>query len=354
MNETGKFEMHCMVELFGHQKIAGKVTEQVIAGSGFIRVDVPKTSKRDGFTRLYGPSAIYAMTPVSEQIAQIMAERLEVEAVSEWQLSQALKNLLPASVAIEDGDEDNWPSRFDDEGYSGDPVEEWHQEVDDADEDVIAAELVEAESDPILTQREQDKRAAAQWARDLLSGEFIIFDTETTGFDDDDEIIQIGVIDHEGNTVLDQLIKPDQPILNSQYHGIADETVKDTPEFPDAFEQIKAALDGNRVIAFNYEYDSRMLVQECHKHSLNSPIQHTHGAENCAMEQYARFYGQWKSSKGSYTWKSLRDALFHFGLKHEDFGPKEHDACTDARATLALIKKMAEYEPEVSGVEPSS
>lgn len=30
-----------IVELFGHARIAGRVTEQVIAGQGFIRADVP-------------------------------------------------------------------------------------------------------------------------------------------------------------------------------------------------------------------------------------------------------------------------------------------------------------------------
>lgn len=36
-----KFEQFAVVELFGHQIIAGKVSEQVIGGQGFVRVDVP-------------------------------------------------------------------------------------------------------------------------------------------------------------------------------------------------------------------------------------------------------------------------------------------------------------------------
>lgn len=334
MNDTGKFEMHCMVELFGHQKIAGKVTEQVIAGSGFIRVDVPKTSKREGFTRLYGPSAIYAMTPVSEQIAQMMADRLEVEAVSEWQLSQALKNLLPARIAIE-GENESWASDFDDEDYSGEPVDA-----------PFGGEMPDMPEPKSIGQREQDKRAAAQWARDVLNTDFVILDTETTGFYEDDEIIQMGIIDSKGDVVLEQLVKPLKTIDNSQYHGITDKMVKNAPGFAEVYERLKAALLGKNVIAYDYDYDSRMVIQDCKRHNLEPLLKAALEINQCAMEQYARFYGQWNFQKGNYTWKKLRDALHHFDLKHEDFGEKEHDACTDARATLAVIRKLADYQPE--------
>jgi hypothetical protein len=76
-NQTA-FEVHALVELFGHQRIAGKVSETVIAGSGFVRVDVPATSKRAAFTRFFGPSAIYGITPVDETVAQALAESIYV------------------------------------------------------------------------------------------------------------------------------------------------------------------------------------------------------------------------------------------------------------------------------------
>ena len=68
------FSMYALVELFGHARIAGKVSEQVIAGNGFVRVDVPETSKRPAYTKFFGPSAIYSMTPVSEEITRELAK----------------------------------------------------------------------------------------------------------------------------------------------------------------------------------------------------------------------------------------------------------------------------------------
>jgi hypothetical protein len=83
MSDQTSFENFCIIELFGHQRIAGRVTEQVIAGQGFIRVDVPETKRHPkAFTRLFGPNAIYSITPVSAEIAQQAAEAIWIEPVT--------------------------------------------------------------------------------------------------------------------------------------------------------------------------------------------------------------------------------------------------------------------------------
>ncbi len=61
------FDQFCVVELFGRQVIAGRVTEQTIGGCAFIRVDVPAFDGTPPVTHFYGQGAIYGMTPVSEE-----------------------------------------------------------------------------------------------------------------------------------------------------------------------------------------------------------------------------------------------------------------------------------------------
>jgi hypothetical protein len=61
-----------LVELFGHQRIVGMVTVDPIDFPGMVRVDVPDLLKdgkveRAGFTRYFGRSALYSVTPISEQ-----------------------------------------------------------------------------------------------------------------------------------------------------------------------------------------------------------------------------------------------------------------------------------------------
>lgn len=60
-----KFETHAIVELFGHNQIAGKVTEQTISGQSFFRIDVPATNGwRKGLRR--SPSMITGITSYEE------------------------------------------------------------------------------------------------------------------------------------------------------------------------------------------------------------------------------------------------------------------------------------------------
>src|SRR5579864_8090843 len=61
-----------LVELYGHQRIVGKVTVDSPEFPGMIRVDVPDLLKdgevtRKGHTRYIGRNALYAVTPCDEQ-----------------------------------------------------------------------------------------------------------------------------------------------------------------------------------------------------------------------------------------------------------------------------------------------
>jgi hypothetical protein len=81
-----RFESWCIVELFGHQRIAGRVTEAQVGGCSFIRVDVPETHAQPAFTRFFGQGAIYSITPVSEEVARAAGEYLRERPVSVYML----------------------------------------------------------------------------------------------------------------------------------------------------------------------------------------------------------------------------------------------------------------------------
>jgi hypothetical protein len=107
--ETAKFELSAIVELFGHTRMAGKVTEQIIGGGSFIRIDVPETESQPTFTRLVNPSAIYAINPVTEEVMLAMAKTIQNKPIESWDIKEMQKKLLalkqpnPASEqAVED------------------------------------------------------------------------------------------------------------------------------------------------------------------------------------------------------------------------------------------------------------
>ena len=99
---NNKFEHWALVELMGHQRIAGLVSEQVIAGKGFIRVDVPKENGEIVFTRFFGPDAVYAISPTDKQIAIGLALKAAARPVSIYDLTR-----LVADKKVGEGEEDD-------------------------------------------------------------------------------------------------------------------------------------------------------------------------------------------------------------------------------------------------------
>ena len=76
-----------ILELMGHRRLGGRVSEATIAGGAFIRIDVPHPNEAGIFTasQFYSPSAVYAITPTTEEIACAIA-RGAPEPVSRWDL----------------------------------------------------------------------------------------------------------------------------------------------------------------------------------------------------------------------------------------------------------------------------
>ena len=87
MDEQTQFNSWALVELFGHQRIAGLVSEQQIAGAGFVRVDVPAVNGIPAYTKLYYPSAIYGITPCGEQEARRAAEYMHERPIQPYMIA---------------------------------------------------------------------------------------------------------------------------------------------------------------------------------------------------------------------------------------------------------------------------
>lgn len=102
--QATQFEEWAVLELFGHQRLAGLVTEVQLGGASFVRVDVPGETKKAPakLTKMYNPSAIYSITPVTEETARMVAKSVSGEPVTRWDVQEmvreAKKALRPAPV----------------------------------------------------------------------------------------------------------------------------------------------------------------------------------------------------------------------------------------------------------------
>jgi hypothetical protein len=88
-----KFESWAIVELFGHQRIAGKISEQQIGGCSFLRVDVPASESSPAYTKLYGNGAIYGITIADEETARVAATHLSEQPMDQWSVRETYKLL---------------------------------------------------------------------------------------------------------------------------------------------------------------------------------------------------------------------------------------------------------------------
>jgi hypothetical protein len=88
-----KFSAWALVELFGHTRIAGLVTEESIAGGAMVRIDVPETESSAQFTRIVNITAIYAINPITEDLAREMARNLRVAPIQAWDIKEYVSKM---------------------------------------------------------------------------------------------------------------------------------------------------------------------------------------------------------------------------------------------------------------------
>ncbi|QPC82130.1 3'-5' exonuclease [Phototrophicus methaneseepsis] len=212
----------------------------------------------------------------------------------------------------------------------------WQREKQD---DIDALEDDEPEEGS-FEHAQQARAGAIAWAKKLLARDagFVVIDLETTGLDRDAEIVQIGVLSSTGAALMNTLVKPTKPIpaAASKVHGITDDMVADAPGFADIYADLRKHIWGQTWVIFNAQFDAGVIDQVCKMHGLNR-IDRLN--EECAMLQYAAYRGEWNDYFGNWRWPKLAYAIQQFDI---DLGDgNQHNALTDCRTTLALVKAIA-------------
>jgi hypothetical protein len=111
------FDQWAILELMGHVRMAGRVTEETRFGAALGRIDVPGPG--DSFTTVYfGGGSIYRLTPTTEEVARAVARGSQPEPVHRWELPKPEEAPAVLAGRREEPDEEE------DDGPDDDPIDD--------------------------------------------------------------------------------------------------------------------------------------------------------------------------------------------------------------------------------------
>lgn len=188
----------------------------------------------------------------------------------------------------------------------------------------------------MMTSPNASKESAVKMAALKIAEKPVYIDTETTGLEKTDEIVEISIVDHDGSLLYSSLVKPSRPIpVEAQrIHGITNEMVTSSQSWPILWPTIRSFLYGRTVAAYNAPFDLRMMEQSHARYRLP-------WREKLNMLDVLPLFSDFRS-----IWNPMRNSMKYFKL--EEAGqffkislPNAHRSTADALLTRAVLHCIA-------------
>lgn len=166
-----------------------------------------------------------------------------------------------------------------------------------------------------------------------LPDKIIFFDTETTGVCGNDEILSLAIVDQDGKTLFNELIRPSRKKKwpdAARVNHITPDMVEGRPTFRFFREQIQRIFDAaDLVVGYNTDFDLGF--------TKSKGIRYT-GAVADIMMDFSKIYGEWSDYFENYKWQKLTTCASYYGY---DWGDSvAHDALADTLATRFCFYKV--------------
>ena len=173
----------------------------------------------------------------------------------------------------------------------------------------------------------------------LKENEIIIVDTETTGLDSvTDELLQVSIIDSQGNTLFNSYIKP---LFTENWDGamavnhITPEMVANAPNIFEVKQEINRILNSaNIIVGYNTNFDLSFLSAV--------GIENSNAIIVDVMILFAEIYGEWSEIHNDYKWQKLTKCAEYYC--YDWSSETAHDSLADCKATLYCYKKIQEQK----------
>jgi len=183
----------------------------------------------------------------------------------------------------------------------------------------------------------KSKSNAIELARKIIEQKPVYLDTETTGLDRDDEIVEISIVDFDGSLLFSSLVKPSRPIPPDaqRIHHISNTDVASAPAWPILWPNVRSYLYGRTIAAYNTSFDLRMMQQSHARYHLTWR-ESLKSIDVLAI--FSDFRGVWDPVRRSLKFFKLEEAGAFFNIPLLN----EHRSEADALLVRAVLHSIAD------------
>jgi len=174
---------------------------------------------------------------------------------------------------------------------------------------------------------------------------FYLIDLETTSKLESRhcQVVEIAVVNQDGQVVYHSLCKPDiaMPSSATEVSGLTDAQLAGAPPFTQIWPslvQLLASTDVS-VYTWNADFDREVFLLTAKRLGLAVPAAISDKTRwRCAMKLHARWYGEWSNGKNGYRYQPLEWVCTELGIEESE----HHRAVSDAQNILRVLRAIAD------------
>jgi DNA polymerase III epsilon subunit-like protein len=179
-------------------------------------------------------------------------------------------------------------------------------------------------------------------ARNLLQTRPVFLHCKTTGAFELSEVVEIAVLDSDGATLVDELVRPKRHIRPNatEEHGLSDDAVSYAPKWSEVLPKVEEVLAGKKICVYDKPYELLVLKNSYmnyhHRWALDDDSFFS------LTDLFARYKNERDPRSGALRTFTLEDATRSLGIDIEIIAYRR--AREDAWLMRALVSAVAGWK----------